>query len=176
MDNLTTMTFGFSAADEEKIIRASQHGILIPEVAMIASRWAQFPFYILCAVLWKETGGGRNVFGGDNSIFEGHHNKAVTQDNYRAYAIERDATGKAQGVGPMQLTYPPLQRQADDIGGCWNVMSNVLTGTDLLNKFRKQFDDDYAAVFEEWNGAASYGQDMVNTQIPNWKVHILEGV
>lgn len=165
--------FTFTEADKDKIIRASQSGIFIPEVAMIASRYYNFPFYVLCAVLWKETGGGRNIWGGDDSLYEGHHNLAVTQENYKAYAIERDAGKGAQGCGPVQLTAPSLQLQADDIGGCWNVMCNVLTGTDVLTAYRKEFDDDWAKVFTRWNGQESYGQDMVAVQLPMWKTNIL---
>lgn len=160
--------FTFDPVDQAMINVAANEGILIPTETMIACRYIGFPFAVACALLEKETGGGRNVFGGDDSIWKGHHNLRVTQDAYYHFAIERDATGKSQGVGPLQLTYPPLQKQADAIGGCWVPLCNVLAGLDFLKGLRKE-GLEWDMVFPIWNGNPEYTLDMVNNRIPKWK-------
>lgn len=80
-----------------------------------------------CAMLEKETAGGQNVWGHDGgAIIKGG---PVTQANYASYrhAIETGRSGR-QGCGPTQLTYGPLQNQADDLGGCWVPRHNLRVG------------------------------------------------
>lgn len=158
--------FTFSGNDQAKIKVAKALGIKIPEIAMIASRYVVFPFRITCAILEIETSGGENIFGGDDSIWEGHHGKPVTEDAYRHFAIERDHYGKSQGVGPMQLTFPPLQKQADFIGGCYNPMCNVLTGVDFLNGVWTEGDAE--GSIENWNSRPEYIEKFMNT-LTRWR-------
>jgi hypothetical protein len=73
-------------------------------------------------MLILESSGGRNVFqGGD----------PVTKQLYLAYLADRDTTG-ALGIGPCQLTWPPLQDRADELGGCWDPAVNCRVGFELL--------------------------------------------
>jgi hypothetical protein len=73
-------------------------------------------------MLILESSGGRNVFqGGD----------PVTEELYRAYLARRDEDG-AVGIGPCQITWPPLQDQADELGGCWRPEINCRVGFQLL--------------------------------------------
>jgi hypothetical protein len=86
---------------------------------------------VACAavLLVKESGGGRNVWGHDGVQTGGIYQKGqeVTREAYLAYKARRGELG-AQGVGPTQLTFPPLQDEADAAGGCWDWRANVLTG------------------------------------------------
>lgn len=78
-----------------------------------------------------ESSGGLNVWGHD-TVTCGPVGGAVTQESYRAYLAGREVCG-AQGCGPLQLTWPPLQDRADVLGGCWRPEINVQVG---LTEFR----------------------------------------
>jgi hypothetical protein len=125
---------------------------------------AGIPFYVACSFLVQETGGGRNVFGHDPTIFSGAGE--VTEEKYLAYRAERDATGKYQGVGPMQLTYGPFQDMADQAGGCWKPYVNMLIGFQILAGYRREGDWHYAA--KRYNGSESYAVEM-DARFAEWK-------
>jgi hypothetical protein len=73
-------------------------------------------------MLVLESSGGRNVFqGGD----------PVTEPLYAAYLVDREETGP-RGVGPCQITWPPLQDRADELGGCWRPEINCRVGFRVL--------------------------------------------
>ena len=110
--------------------RLRELGIRIPRIARQEARRAGLELAVLCAVLEQETGGGRNVFGHDPTIFVGAGE--VTRAKYLAYRRERDRTGKMQGVGPMQLTWKGYQDLADRYGGCWRPRINVRVGAQIL--------------------------------------------
>ena len=74
----------------------------------------------------QETGGGRNVFGHDPTVFAGAGK--VTRSKYLAYKHVRQRTGEMQGVGPMQLTWWSYQDRADRLGGAWKPYPNMLVG------------------------------------------------
>lgn len=83
---------------------------------------------IACTMLDKESE-GRNVWGADGVSTGGYYRKGapVTREDYLAWKPHRGRLG-SQGVGPAQLTYPPLQDQADAIGGCWDWRANTRIG------------------------------------------------
>lgn len=56
---------------------------------------------------------------------------AVTEESYRAYLVDRARCG-AQGIGPLQITYGPLQDIVDQRGGCWRPEINVRVGLELF--------------------------------------------
>lgn len=140
-------------ATRAQIRLARQNGILIPYRAAKAAKNAGIPFYVACAFLMQESGGGRNVYGHDTwpngypKPFWGHGE--VTEQNYAAYKRERDAMAdktrpdggglwgrRMQGVGPLQLTYWSFQDQADAEGGCWNPYPNCLIGFRILASYK----------------------------------------
>lgn len=104
-------------------------GILRPSDTIATAVEANIPLDLACAMLEQESGGGRNVFGSDGVATGGAYVKGseVTRESYLKYRAIRAQYG-AQGVGPMQLTYPPLQDQADAAGGCWDPRVNMLVG------------------------------------------------
>ena len=93
------------------------------------------PVSLVCAVVEHESG-FRNVFGHDRvanpiksppgGLLE------VTEERYRTYRGHRDRGLGAQGVGPMQLTWPAFQDRADKAGGCWKVEPNIKVGVGVL--------------------------------------------
>ncbi len=105
-------------------------GMLMPVRTLMACRKTGLPVALGCSILTQETGGGRNEYGHDPTIFVGAG--AVTEANYHAYLALRNKTGKAQGVGPVQLTYPGYQDAADKAGGCWKPLVNITVGFGIL--------------------------------------------
>lgn len=99
------------------------HAILIPDIAVKHAQWVGCDLAAACVMLILESSGGRNVFQGG---------EPVTEESYRAYLATRDETG-ARGVGPTQLTWPPLQDEADALGGCWVPEVNCRVGFKLLD-------------------------------------------
>jgi hypothetical protein len=98
--------------------------------------------------------GGRNVWGSDAVQTGGAYVKGaeVTREAYLAYRALQDAGQiDAQGVGPTQLTYPPLQRAADQVGGCWDWRANVLTGFRHLAQLQRAYGR--AEGFRRYNGS-----------------------
>lgn len=101
-------------------------GCRMPLTTLRATRAAKIPYYVGCAFLQQETGGGRNVFGHDPSVFSGAGK--VTKAKYLRYKAVRERTGQMQGVGPMQLTWHTFQDRADRLGGAWKPYVNMLVG------------------------------------------------
>jgi hypothetical protein len=104
-----------------------RHGALIVAEAQRAG----IPIPLACALVEQESS-FRNVFGHDavqNPIPKGSR---VTRQSFERYRGFRDAGLGAQGVGVTQLTFPPLQDKADDLGGCWKVGNQLRVGYELL--------------------------------------------
>lgn len=174
----------------QQIQTAKQHGILNPVIAWNAARRAGIPFWVMCAFLMQESGGGSNIYGHDIGPdgyprpFWGHGE--VTEANYAAYKIERDlginhkarfsAIGRrTQGVGPMQLTWYSFQDEADALGGCWKKSVNMLIGAKII----KQYYDEAATIRDtemgrwryaayKYNGKQSY-VDSIAPKLKNWQ-------
>jgi len=96
-----------------------------------AAKRFRVPVSLVCAVIDVESS-FRNVFGHDtvrNPIKSpGGGILAVTEQRYRAYLRHRRLGEGAQGVGPMQLTHPSLQDEADALGGCFRPAVNIHVG------------------------------------------------
>lgn len=133
---------------------------------------------VACAatMLERESGGGRNVWGHDGVSTGGAYVKgaAVTREAYLEYRREQDA-GRigAQGVGPTQLTYPPLQRQADAIGGCWDWRANVRIGFRQLRALQHSYG--VRDGFRRYNGsgpaAERYADDSM-AELARWRARL----
>ena len=160
---------------------ARANGILMPWMAYRAHKETGVPYYVLCAFLMQETGGGRNVYGHDVDAsgvprpFCGHGD--VTQANYEAYKIERDLGireidrfprlgRRSQGVGPMQLTYYAYQDKADELGGCWDPRVNVLVGAQIIAEYRTR-GLSWHRVARVYNGKESYAVEM-DARFDHW--------
>jgi len=109
-------------------------GILMPAECLAAARDAKLPLHLAASLLVQESGGGRNVYGHDPTVFSGGpgHDQPneVTEANYREYLRLRGVEGEGgmQGVGPCQLTWWSYQDEADSLGGCWNPVANMKVG------------------------------------------------
>jgi hypothetical protein len=106
-----------------------------------------------CTMLEKESG-GRNVWGSDGVSTGGFYVKgaAVTRAAYEAWKPHRSRLG-SQGVGPAQLTYGPLQDQADALGGCWDWRHNVRIGFRHLAALQRSYG--VRDGFRRYNGSGA---------------------
>src|SRR5687767_15700043 len=107
------------------IERLRAEGVLRPQAVVEEAKRAGLRLPLACALLEKESGKGRNVFGHDPTIFVGAGE--VTRAKYREYKKRRVASGnrQMQGVGPCQLTWWEFQDAADREGGCWRPEVNM---------------------------------------------------
>lgn len=116
------------------------------------------------AMLEKESSGGQNLWGRDGVQTGGFYVKGspVTRAAYQAWLPNRSHLG-SQGVGPCQLTYPPLQDQADRLGGCWDWRINITVGFRHLAGLQKQYG--IRGGFRRYNGsgpaAEAYADDAM---------------
>jgi hypothetical protein len=115
-------------ASPRLIERLRAEGVLRPQAVVEEAKRAGLRLPLACALLEKESGGGRNVFGHDPTIFVGAGE--VTRAKYREYKKRRVASGNKhmQGVGPCQLTWWEFQDAADREGGCWRPEVNMRVG------------------------------------------------
>lgn len=153
----------FSPADALRVAKLKRLGILMPLRMLLAARDAKLPLAAAAACLIKETGGGRNVFGSDPTIFAGAGE--VTEAKYRAYLAQRGPKGRGgmQGVGPTQLTWYSFQDEADRLGGCWRPDVNMRVGFTLLADHirRLGLEQGFAAYNGSGEAAERYGRDAL---------------
>lgn len=147
-----------------------KNGIDCPWIAYRAAKRGGLELAVLCAVLDQETGGGQNVFGHDPTIFIGAGR--VTKAKYLEYRAMRRATGKMQGVGPMQLTWYSYQDAADALGGCWKPRWNVAVGVAILDRAVKR--SGLYAALRAYNGSDTYAVKVM-VKVHKWR-RILESV
>ena len=150
--------------DQQKIQIASANGIIRADEVFALAKKTGIPFYIGCAYLEQETSGGKNVFGSDEGPPgkmrgiemmqpENLGSRDVTEMLYKVYRMQRPDLG-AQGVGPLQATYPDWQDEIDRAGGCWVWEVNVEKGFELIMEFKATRTWDQVAL--RWNGGTVF--------------------
>lgn len=158
--------------DKALIAKMAAHGIDYPADTLWAARATKLPLHYACAMLEKETGGGRNEFGHDptTSIPTSWMGGAVNFVRYRYYKARR-ATHGMQGVGGTQLTWYAFQDRADAAGGCWIPRNNFLVGFSVLRANIARYGEQGGAAAYNGTGpaAAAYGHDFV-VKAAHWKL------
>jgi len=148
-------------AAQGRVDAARRAGCTMADAARRATRDAGIPYYVGCAFLLQESGGGRNVFGHDPTVFAGAGE--VTRSKYLAYKKVRQRTGLMQGVGPMQLTWYSYQDRADRLGGAWKPYANMLVGFRHLAALHRSTGS-WTTAAHEYNGggpmAEAYAAQM----------------
>ena len=150
-------------ASPRLIERLRAEGVARPQAVVEEARRAGLRLALACALLEKESGGGRNVFGHDPTIFVGAGE--VTRAKYREYKKRRVASGnrQMQGVGPCQLTWWEFQDTADREGGCWRPEVNMRVGFRHLVALINQHGEADGA--RRYNGsgdaAEAYSRDLL---------------
>jgi hypothetical protein len=147
-------------------------GIVCPVALVEASRATGVPLPLAASLLVQESGGGRNEWGHDPTIFVGGYDAAndrrwgetVTKAAYLEYKRQRGPAGAGgmQGVGPCQLTYYALQDEADALGGCWLPHPNLMVGLGLLEaNIRREGEHAGVALYNGSGPAAARYADTV---------------
>lgn len=155
---------------EIPILRA--HGNVIPEITVAAAHIAGLELAVLAAVLEQESGGGNNEFGHDPVRKPQIVGGPVTHARYARYKLLRRLCG-AQGVGPMQLTYPGYQDQADKIGGCWDPACNVRVGAGIVaDHIRRAGLHMGLASYNGSGPAAEHYADTVVARVEVWRTRL----
>jgi Putative peptidoglycan binding domain len=150
-------------ASPRLVERLRAEGVLRPQAVVEEAKRAGLRLPLACALLEKESGGGRNVFGHDPTIFVGAGE--VTRAKYREYKKRRVASGNTQmqGVGPCQLTWWEFQDTADREGGCWRPEVNMRVGFRHLVALINQHGEADGARRYNGSGAAAeaYSRDLL---------------
>lgn len=149
--------------DEQKVKVAGNNGIILPALVMDICRDIGLPFYIACTYLEQETSGGHHWFGSDEGkpglmrgieMIEELGDRIVTEDRYKIYRMQRAELG-AQGIGPLQATFPDWQDEIDAAGGCWVWEVNVEKGLTLIRDF-KAAGRTWDETALRWNGGQAF--------------------
>jgi hypothetical protein len=132
------------------------HGTVIVEEAEKAG--LELP--LACALVEQESGGA-NVFGADHPeaaeypTEPPYYRVRVTSERVQGllFHIERYGYGASNGTGIVQLTYPPLIREAEAMGGAHRPRYQCRVGFRLL----KQYIDEYGTRrgIGAYNGGAA---------------------
>jgi hypothetical protein len=115
------------------------------------------PIEIVFAVLCRESYGGLNIYGHDAgaAMTVPGVNVTVTRKNYARYCQLVDDQGKrANGIGPMQITYRPDQLEADKRGGVIIPEVNIDYGVELLAGYVSE-SPNWAVALGKYNGGPS---------------------
>lgn len=145
----------------------TRQGFKNPYLMVAALRKADIKPQTAAALLRKESGGGKNIFGCDwTSAARGAApwcNENVTEARYRALRRR----GKPNGVGPCQLTSFAFCDEADAKGGCWKPYPNMRVGFSLVGRLIREHGIEHGAA--RYNGGdsqqgqqngAAYGRDF----------------
>ena len=124
----TTQAASHSAptAAQEEVDAARRAGCTMADTARRATRDAGIPYYVGCAFLLQETGGGRNVFGSDPTVFAGAGE--VTRSKYLAYKEVRETHRRGAGHRADGADLAGVPDRADRLGGAGKRYANMLVG------------------------------------------------
>jgi len=165
--------------DNDQIAIAKQYLVNV-DAAWRAAQTAEAPFYIMCALLEKESM-GKNIYGHDiGGYFSAPGEHPVTQANFAEFYYHVvTLRERSNGVGPMQITYrgffPQMKQQGLD---AWVPYDNMLFGIRL---FMTYYDANRSYGYSEsesirragvrYNGATSYG-DRLLVIADKWKARL----
>lgn len=151
----------------EQVEAAQAAGLVNVQTAAEVAEETGLPFYIMCALLEKETGGD-NIYGHDQggalSGFPGEVNKG----NFEVFRWMIDNGRTSNGVGPMQITWPPFFDQMDEQGlDPTDVRDNMLFGAIVFKGYydthRKTLPvrEAIRKAGVNYNDSAEYGDSLV---------------
>src|SRR5215216_1609039 len=92
------------------------------------------PYWIMCALLEKESM-GKNIYGHDvGGYFSAPGEHPVTEANFREFYQKVVIEGRrSNGVGPMQITWPGFFVQMKEQGlAAWKPYDNMVFGSRLF--------------------------------------------
>ncbi len=148
-----------------------------------AAHHARMKLSLVCAVLEQESQGGKNIYGQDpngnpwrshslanpqvvsEANYSGRHYHPHEEQPPHSYLWYRKHGYGPQGVGPMQLTSPELQDQANKYGGAWKVSANLRVGLDYLQSLIVQHG--LQGGIAAYNGSTEYS-DLILQKAAHW--------
>jgi hypothetical protein len=147
-------------------IKIAERYLKNADVAYTVAKKIGMPYYLMCALLEKESM-GKNIYGHDvGGVFSRPGEHPVTEANfkefYRRVVINKE---RSNGVGPLQLTYRGFFPQLRDQGlKAWVPHDNMIFGGKLFmgyyNAARRQghsVDESIRRAGVKYNGATPYG-------------------
>jgi hypothetical protein len=143
---------------EQRLVElVSAHGIANAGDCVTASQQPGRPTLPRCLAMLENESGGRNVFGADpggSALPRGWFDTEVTHAKYLVYKFRRDRLGLTpNGVGPCQLTSVGLQKEAEQLGGCWKPLHNMQVGFHFLHGLI--LEHGVFGGFESYNGSGA---------------------
>jgi hypothetical protein len=148
-----------------------------PLFTVLAAKIARIPLSLACALITQESYGGLDIWGGDEGTHDGmkaiftfggkytnSKNELVSPVTKQAYDAYRTARGnpgrkgnalREQGVGPTMLTYANVQDDADDLGGAWRPLPNMIVGFSELHQLIKGAGNDLALGVQRYNASSA---------------------
>lgn len=152
-----------SALDQRLVAVMHAHGIVYPQVTLRQARLTGLPLHYACALLMKESGGGRNEFGHDPVRPPQIVGGPVTAFRYIRYRAMRMRGLGNQGVGSCQLTSTGLQDKADGLGGCHRPGPNMRVGFSMMRALIAAYGPEKGAARYNGSGprAEAYGLDFL---------------
>lgn len=134
---------------------ATVHGIENAEIAKEIASEVGLPYHVAMALLWMESK-GKNVFGHDSGgMYPG---QAVTKEKFLKLESSVLSGGRANGVGPTQVTHKSHFPAARKAGlELWRVDDNMRYGFRLLARHLAGKPGDYERAGRLYNGKQSYG-------------------
>lgn len=126
----------------------------------------------VAVTLVQKESNGRNVWGSDRVDTGGTYVKGsvVTREAYERYrAKRRSGDIGMQGVGPCQLTWFEFQDRADELGGCWDYLTNLRVGFGILADLQRQYGT--REGFRRYNGSGPAAERYANdamSKLASW--------
>lgn len=138
---------------------------------LAASRKVDIPLSVLCAMFQSESG-GRNIFGADpagNALPSRWFDTPVSYWKFQYFWRRVHKGYTSNGVGPSQLTSPGLIQTAQNLGGAWKVLPNMIAGARALKDlYAGVGSSDWRLAFQHYNGsgpaAEAYGYRTIEHQ------------
>lgn len=133
--------------------------------------------YIMVAMLVKETGTVRNVYGHDSGGALSGFSKPVNQGNFEVFEWLVFTKGQtSNGVGPSQLTFKGFFTQMKEQGKKpWDPYDNITVGAKLIYSYYrtarnagKSVSDSLKEAGTKYNGSPAYGDRYLALAL-EWK-------
>lgn len=161
-----SVTSKLSRRDRQLAEWFRRNGFKHPYLTVAALRRANIKPQTAAALLKKESGKGRNIFGCDLGPGRQFCHQNVTEARVRKLLANVRAGQASNGVGPTQLTWPGYIERAQRAGGAHRPYVNMVTGFSI---FRENVDRGGSlwAGAKLYNGAAEYADDFV-TERGRW--------
>lgn len=157
-----------------QIANASLRLVNVQALAAACDRH-HLPFYLGCTILEKETG-GRNIFGHDRGgAFADPDGKTidVTETRFKKFLELIHSGQAANGVGPMQITFPGFFPQMEQQHlKAWVPADNIMFGVSILAKTWATTKS-VRKTAKAYNGGDSYAADAVK-RAKAWRTRVGE--